>query len=236
MLRVIILFLLIFVPSLFVGPRDNASVRAVAAVKNKLAFAAPADLSRPDRRGNTTKYTKYWVNGDTPATLMLSLIKQGPIINGQKAYATTVTSLLPRGTVQSSANSCEVKWYKVTGDYVIKLPALPEASRRAMRPETARAWDSFSSFLRKHEETHRDLWIKCGNDHARRAEKIRYRTCAEVESAVLKIWKKTQKDCRKLHVAFDAKAQSLLRQQPLVRMAIASGRISAPALQRHSEE
>jgi predicted secreted Zn-dependent protease len=171
-----------------------------------------------------TIYKTYTIAGNTAGEVLVSMIRRGPTVGGVKAYATTLADFSQRGEMVSNAKSCRVRSYQFIGKFTITTPRLQ--NERALQGSSRAAWETFSRFLKRHEETHRALWLQCGAAHEAQALKLTGPNCRVVEAKARKLWEKTRNACRRKHEAFDAAEQRALLRQPLVRQAIATNAVA----------
>jgi predicted secreted Zn-dependent protease len=173
------------------------------------ALAAPAF---------TTKYVYYKISGDSAAGVYVSMLKRGPHVKGERAYAATSAESSQRGKLELK-NSCRIIDYQYSVDFVIRLPKL---TNQASLSASARArWQQFSGFLRKHEETHRSIWMGCANEIEAKVRAVRGHSCDEVDRKAQVIREQVQKVCNRKHMAFDAAEQKKLAKHPFVKMVLA---------------
>jgi len=166
----------------------------------------------------TTKYVYYKVSGDTAAGVYVSMLKRGPHVKGEKAYAATSAESSQRGKLELT-KSCRIVDYQYRIDFTIRLPKLTD---KAELSSSARdRWQQFSSFLRKHEETHRTIWMGCANEIETRVRALRGRTCNEVDRKAQAIRDQVQNACNRKHAAFDVAEQKNLAKHPFVKMVLA---------------
>jgi predicted secreted Zn-dependent protease len=163
----------------------------------------------------TTKYTFYSVGGDTAQEIYAAMLRKGPRVNGAKAYAATSATTSQDGKLLQQA-SCRIDDYQLKLDFVIKLPKIK--NEKVLPAADRNRWQQFSAFLKKHEETHRSIWMGCAADLERQVSLIKTRTCAEADKKAQKLWDKMRNSCAKKHVAFDAAEQKKLMQHPFVRL------------------
>jgi predicted secreted Zn-dependent protease len=166
----------------------------------------------------STKYAYYKVSGGSAADVYVSMLKRGPHVRGAKAYAATSAESSQRGKLELK-RSCRIVDYQYSVDFVIRLPKL---TNETSLPPSARArWQQFSAFLRKHEETHRSIWMGCANEIQTRVSAVRGRSCEEVDRKAEAIREEVQKACNRKHIAFDAAEQKKLAKHPFVNMVLA---------------
>jgi predicted secreted Zn-dependent protease len=171
-----------------------------------------------------TVYKTYTIAGDTAGEVLVSMIRRGPTVGGVKAYATTLADFSQRGEMVGNARSCRVKSYQFIGQFTITTPRLK--NEQALKGSSRAAWETFSRFLKRHEETHRALWLQCGAAHEAQVRKLSGSNCRVVEAKARKLWEKTRDACRRKHEAFDAAEQRALMRQPLVRQALATNAVT----------
>jgi len=162
----------------------------------------------------TTKYTYYSIGGATAGAIYSNMLRRGPHVNGQKAYAATSATTSQDGRLVQ-AKSCIVQDYRLKIDFVIRLPQIKNES--VLPPSDRSRWRSFAQFLKKHEETHRSIWLACAQDLENKARAIAVDNCAGADAKAAKLWDQMRRTCSRKHDAFDAAEQKRLLQQPFVR-------------------
>lgn len=182
-----------------------------------LAAAAVAGLSADAsaKPAQTTKYTYYSVAGDSAVEIYDAMIRKGPRVNGAKAYASTSATTTQDGKLLQTT-SCKIQDYKLKIDFVIRLPKI--RNEKLLPAADRNRWKQFSAFLRKHEETHREIWLGCASDLERQVKAIRAKTCAEADRKAAQLWDRMRAACNKKHNAFDAAEQRKLMKHPFVQL------------------
>lgn len=166
----------------------------------------------------STKYVYYKVSGDTAAGVYVSMLKRGPHVKGEKAYAATSAESSQRGKLELT-KSCRIVDYQYRIDFTIRLPKL--TNETSLSTNTRDRWQQFSSFLRKHEEKHRTIWMGCANEIETKVRALRGRTCEEVDRKAQAIRDQVQNACNRKHAAFDTAEQKKLAKHPFVKMVLA---------------
>lgn len=162
-------------------------------------------------------YQYYAVNGTSAVQLMRDLHLHGPTVDGAGAYATTESSFSESGQLVQG-KGCSVPRYTIGLSFTITLPAaqdLPDAS-----PRIKKAWRSFYGFVKKHEETHKAIWISCAASMQAKIRSLRMKTCEGVQSKAAQILESESAKCRRKHDAFDRSERSRLKAQPLIQQAL----------------
>jgi len=163
----------------------------------------------------STRYTFYSVGGDTAEDVYSAMLRKGPRVNGAKAYAATSAVTTQDGKLLQGA-SCSIGDYRLKLDFIIKLPKIK--NEQVLPVADRKRWQQFSVFLKKHEETHRSIWMGCAAELEAKVKTIKAKTCGEADKKAQKLWDKMRASCSKKHVAFDAAEQKKLMQHPFVRL------------------
>jgi predicted secreted Zn-dependent protease len=190
-------------------------VKKLAVLAAVLAATLSSSLAEAKPK---TVYKNYTIAGNNAGEVLVSMIRRGPVVGGVKAYATTLADFSQRGDMVGNAQTCRVKSYQFIGNFTITTPRLK--NERALQGSSRAAWETFSKFLTRHEETHRAIWLQCGAAHEAQVRKLSGPNCRVVEAKARKLWEKTRNACRRKHEAFDAAEQRALMRQPLVRLAL----------------
>lgn len=166
----------------------------------------------------TTKYAYYKISGENAADVYISMLKRGPHVRGEKAYAATLMESSQSGKLQQT-NNCRMINYKISAEFTIRLPKL--ADEKVLSPSVRNRWQQFSSFLRKHEETHRAIWMGCAKEMEARISTLRATNCDALERKAQAIRDQIQNACTRKHTVFDAAEQKRLSKHPFVKMVLA---------------
>lgn len=175
----------------------------------------------------TTKYSYYTISGRNAVDLYNAMIRRGPHVNGSKAYASTSAASSQQGLLEQG-KSCRIKNYTFSIDFTIRLPKF--ANEKALPAETRSRWQAFSSFLRQHEETHRSIWLKCGEELEEKISAIRAKNCTAADKQASALWDQMRATCGKRHAAFDAAEQKRLMKHPFVKLVLKSAAKSNHAM------
>lgn len=187
-------------------------LKAVLAAAAVAAIAVVPAHAKPVVK---TTYRYYGVSGSTARDIYHSMVSRGPNVNGMDAYASTNATSAQSGRLVQ-AKACSVSGYRFTFDFTINLPKL--RNEGALTGATRDKWQSFSAFLRRHEEQHTRIWMACAADLERQVTALRRSSCGAVDKEANRLWGAMRKSCEKRHRAFDAAEQRRVLQQPFVRM------------------
>lgn len=165
----------------------------------------------------SVKYAYYPVDGSTAVGIMRALHIDGPTVNGEGAYAYTTSEMTQSGTVRQG-KACSIPGYTIGIQFTITLPSaqdLPDAN-----PRVRTAWRSFYSFVKRHEETHKSIWIGCAASMQAKVRSLKAATCDDLALKIERVLTQGQAACHRKHAAFDRAERGRLAAQPLIRQAI----------------
>jgi predicted secreted Zn-dependent protease len=162
----------------------------------------------------TTRYDYYAISGKTLVDIYDSMLRRGPHVDGAKAYASTSATSSQEGKLVGK-NNCRIEDYRLKIDFVIRLPKIKDDTKLSSAERTR--FQRFSQFLKKHEETHRSIWLECAAKLEAKVERISVKSCNEAESRSEKLWAEMRRSCNQRHQAFDAAEQKRLLQHPFLR-------------------
>lgn len=182
-----------------------------------MGFVAVAPLSALAKPAYTTKYTYYSISGETAAEIYNAMIRRGPHVNGAQAYASTSATSSQEGKL-AQGQSCAISDYRLRIDFVIRLPRIK--NENVLTGATRARWQQFSKFLKRHEETHRSIWLDCARDLERQVKAISVADCGVADAKAAKLWEQMRKSCAKKHDAFDAAEQKRLVGHPFVKLVL----------------
>lgn len=163
----------------------------------------------------TTKYVYYTISGDSASKVYDAMIKRGPHVNGAKAYASTAATSSQQGKL-AQGKSCEIQDYRLKIDFVIRLPKV--GNPKALTGAANTRWQQFSQFLKRHEETHRSIWLDCAAELEKDVRAINASDCSIADAKAAKLWAQMRQSCSRRHDAFDAAEQKKVLKHPFVRM------------------
>jgi predicted secreted Zn-dependent protease len=197
---------------------------AIAVVVALLAGGSSTALAKPK---STTQYKYYPVSGDSAVELYIAMMKRGPHVNGDQAYAsTTATQTLDGRFVRTS--NCRLHDMNLSFQFTIRLPKLQ--STKGLPKTTRDRWQAFSQFLRKHEETHRTIWLACAAAFEKRAMAVKASTCEAADAEIARLADAARIACNKKHDAFDAAEQKRVAKHPFVKQVLAPPKKQTAAL------
>jgi predicted secreted Zn-dependent protease len=191
----------------------NRAGPAAAVMAATLIFFQCSAAAKP-----LTNYVHYLIVGSSAAGLYKSMITNGPLVGGGKAYASTRMDPKVTATTVATRDSCRVDKFQLDMTFTIKLPQLKDAS--ALDASSRANFDRFYEFAKQHEEGHRSIWLVCAEEAEALAVKVTAKTCGEAEAAALSIVDEVAKRCDLKHAAFDAGEKAKLFNHPFIKQVI----------------
>jgi predicted secreted Zn-dependent protease len=181
---------------------------------------APAAMAKP-----VTNYTHYLIAGESAEGIYRAMLRRGPHVGGAKAYASTRMEPSISAQTMKGANSCRIGKFTINMTFTIQLPQLRKSAN--IDPSLRKSFNRFYEFAKKHEETHRSIWLKCAAEAETKVARVTARTCSEAEAAGLRIVEQVASRCDARHLAFDNAEQRRLVNHPFIKQVLRKGRVAA---------
>lgn len=177
-------------------------------------FLVPVAQAKP-----ITNYTHYLIAGESAESLYRSMLRRGPHVGGGKAYAST--KMVPEVSAKTveTGGGCRIQDFKVNMTFTIRLPQLKKSA--TVDATLRKSFSRFYEFAKKHEETHRTIWLKCAAEAEARVNTIKAKTCPDAEERGLAIVEEVARQCDARHVAFDEAEQKRLVNHPFIKQILA---------------
>ena len=173
-----------------------------------LAYQAPHAYAQPTSH---TTYLYFPVHGSSLPELHYDMVSHGPTANGVRGYGVTAA----KPGKQLSVESC-----KRNGDYHFGVEFeihLPRAANPAVLSVSELAlWNRFAQFVKKHEETHRSIWMGCAAEYDRMLQASAPQDCASGQANVAALWSEMLATCQPKQVAFDEGQRGVLKAHPFM--------------------
>lgn len=174
-----------------------------------------------------TNYTHYLIAGESAEGLYRSMLRKGPHVGGGKAYAST--KMVPEVSAKTveTGSGCRIRDFQVNMTFTIRLPQLKKSGN--IDPGLRKSFSRFYEFAKKHEETHRTIWLKCAAEAEAKVNNVTAKSCPEAEARGLAIVEQVARQCDARHVAFDEAEQKRLVSHPFIKQVLARQKKSAQA-------
>jgi len=150
---------------------------------------------------SSTELRAYVVGGTTAASLVSYMRKDpfpgdsGPAVANIRPHYT-----LSIDTTYSDA-VCKPSNIDLNVNFVMTLPEARTPA--AFSPSTRSAWNAFVDFARRHEETHRSIYLDCADDFAAKALQVTASNCTSLRESIAAIFEAETRACERRQRAFD---------------------------------
>ena len=164
---------------------------------------------------STTSYGYFTVNGSTPAQIYRSLLNHGPQVNHRQSIASNAMSAIQDGRLKRSNGACKVQGYTIKLRFVTTRPQI--TNERVLPPADLRLWRQFYSFIKQHEDEHKQVWLNCAAALERRINAISAPSCGQTAARANAMWKQMLATCDREQNSFDSSQSAELEHQPFMR-------------------
>ena len=159
-----------------------------------LAAVSTLPASAGGKVVHTTEYRNHAVSGTTPAAVIRSMTTN-PIIDPDDgpAYANLTHDHSATIKTAMSGGRCTVADLTFRWKFVLTLPQASDFER--MSPAVKGMWTDFRASMKRHEEGHRTLFLKCGAAFVPAAAKLTAPSCGALEASVRRYLDKQYAAC-----------------------------------------
>ena len=196
------------------APRKRANLRGLARslLAGIVIFGLVGEAAAGIRSSTTTRY--YSVGGTTKVSLA-SRMRSNPF-RGDNGGA--VANIRPKYSLKVSTSpsggTCRVTDVDLAIRFVMTLPRANEAG---MATGARASWRSFVAFARRHEATHRSIYLQCARNFLAKARALSGASCAGLQARARQLLNAEDRACDRRHAAFDRSERRRLAGQPLFR-------------------
>lgn len=165
----------------------------------------------------STQIRSYNVSGSTSKSLV-NYMRRNPfrgdtgdaVANIRPYYKLSAPTKMSGGTCRASRVTLNIR-------FVMTLPKA--RSESAMTSSTRTAWRNFVSFTRRHEGTHKRIYIQCGNAFVAKAQRLTNKSCGGLSSSIRRLLETEKRACERKQRAFDRRDYNRIFGLSLFRMA-----------------
>ena len=176
---------------------------------------------------SSTRIEPYRVGGTTAASLV-SYMRNQPyhgshgdaVANIEPSYSLSIAT-------KNAGGACKAGSVDLNVRFLLTLPQATNAS--GMSPATRGAWTNFVSFARRHEETHRGIYLQCASGFVAKAMRLTAGSCLSLQSNIRSLLETEKRACDRRQNAFDRGQYRSVLHLGLFAMAKYSGRKPAHA-------
>lgn len=171
---------------------------------------------------SSTTTEAYRVSGTTAASLV-SYMRNNPypgdhgdaVANIKPSYSLSIATKDAGAVCRAGSVNLSVRF----------LMTLPQATNAAgMSPATRGAWNTFVAFARRHEETHRSIYLQCANSFVAKAMRMTSNSCLSLQANIRSAFEAAKRACDLRQRAFDRGQYRSVLSLSLFAMAKYSGR------------
>ena len=164
----------------------------------------------------------------TTAASLVSYMRNHPypgehgdaVANITPSYSLSIATKNAGGACKASSVDLNVR-FRMT---------LPQASNASgMSAATRIAWNNFVGFARRHEETHRSIYVQCASGFVAKAMRLTSSSCLSLQSSIRSLLESEKRACDLKQNAFDRRDDPRVVTLNLFAMAKYSGRKPARA-------
>lgn len=176
---------------------------------------------------SVTKIKYYTVEANTAQSLDQQMIARGPVHGRGRAYANIVARPDYSGQLVQG-RTCRLEGFAVRAEFTMTLPKLGGGAK--LSRDLAARWESFQTFVRRHEEGHRVIWIDTMQKAQTRISALRATTCPELQTRIDRAFQEEWSAGERRQDAYDRADQQKLVRHPLIQAASAARRKMGAAL------
>ena len=195
-------------------PQECAIARGLArfAIAGIITIGLVGDALAGISSSTTTRY--YSVGGTSKASLATKMRSNpfrgdngGAVANIRPKYSLKVATRQAGGACRATDIDLDVRF----------VMTLPRASEGAMAAGTRASWRGFVGFARRHESTHRSIYLQCARNFMVKAQKLSGASCGGLQAQARRLLAAEDRACDRRHAAFDRSERRRLRGLPLFR-------------------
>lgn len=135
----------------------------------------------------------YPVHGTTAKAIQEDMYQNGPKIRGDNKLSFTIPAIKITQKSAQSGGQCRYKSYRIASVYSFVLPKL--ASNKGVPKQTLAKWNGFATYLLKHEDLHRQIWLKCLSEFEAEAKVLNAADCSSLDKDTSKAFENKKRAC-----------------------------------------
>jgi predicted secreted Zn-dependent protease len=135
----------------------------------------------------------YPVHGASAKDIRDDIVQNGPKIGGGSAFSFTIPAIRITRKTGQSAGQCRYRNYRISSVYSFVLPKLE--SSKGLPKQTLTNWNSFATYLRDHENLHREIWLKCLSEFEMQAKAMDAESCEGLEKDAARAFESKKQSC-----------------------------------------
>jgi predicted secreted Zn-dependent protease len=163
----------------------------------------------------TSMALRYYVVSGTTTESLARVVSGNPLHGrgGQRSIASLEATFDLSLMATAEDRTCNATDAIITAKFVMTLP---QASEKAMTPATRKHWRDLVTFARRHEETHRSIYMTCFDAFVKRAKRLTSRSgCETLKASARRMFDASMKVCEGRQNARDMRDSQRLERLPL---------------------
>ncbi len=196
----------------------RSSIKLLAKVSLAGVVLAVSVSTVQARSKFSTSYQYYSVSGSSAASIHRNTHVPTGFFSSERSYANITTTPKVVATLSPGKKYCRFNRLSLGAHFTIRLPKLAKGAggNRNLR----RKFATFVKFAKRHELTHRSIWIKCFSRSERKIRALRMKSCRSLDQAGAKIIERELAICERNNDRFDKVESRRVVRQAFVRAAI----------------
>ena len=167
----------------------------------------------------SVKTEYYAVKGNTPASMVAYIVRNGPHGDRGRAMGTTTAKISQHVDLQTKGRGCTMRRHRLDVAITMRVPKL--ASGQKLSASTRSLFNGLASYVRAHENHHKSVFIQCAKRVDRKVAAIRRgQSCGAVRAQIKRIFDTENNRCNAIHHAYDKREAVRVRKLPFIRKAV----------------
>lgn len=156
----------------------------------------------------------YLVKGTSAKAIYEDIKKQSPRVASNATFAFTSMATKTDKKETKDDEGCGYSRFGTSVIYSFVLPKL--ATTKGMSKALVAQWSSFATYLKTHEEWHRDNWRGCFRDYDAAALELTAKDCKSLDKKRDSLFTSIKRKCLAKDEAFDFTFRREVRKHPFV--------------------
>jgi predicted secreted Zn-dependent protease len=183
-----------------------------------LALFISFTISTPAQAKDVAKTVSYIVKGNTAGEVYDYIKTKSPRVAGNATFAFTMIATKTDKTEKTSKGACRYASFRTSAIFNYVLPRHADAG--VLKKKTRAKWHDFESYLKTHEQRHRDIWVACFAGYDAAALALTAKDCKTLDKAREKTFTAKKLACLKQDEAYDVIFRKDVLRHPFVAEAL----------------
>jgi predicted secreted Zn-dependent protease len=183
-----------------------------------LALIVSLIASTPVEARDVAKTVSYIVQGKTAGEVYEYIKTKSPRVAGNATFAFTMIATKTDRKEKKSASGCSYASFRTSAIFNYVLPRHADAG--VLKKKTRAKWNAFESYLKTHEQGHRDIWVACLADYDAAALALSATDCKALDKVREKTFTAKKLACLKQDEAYDVIFRKDVLRHPFVAEAL----------------